>query len=65
MFSRPAVVIFGTADPIFSTRVGERWVERVPGARELIRVDEAGHFLQEDQGDVVGGHIVAFLRGSA
>ncbi|MDJ0959493.1 MAG: haloalkane dehalogenase [Acidimicrobiia bacterium] len=64
-WTRPAAVIFGTADPIFSPRVGERWVERVPGARELIRIDEAGHFLQEDQGDLIGDHIVAFLRDSA
>lgn len=61
----PAVVIFGTADPIFSPRVGERWLERIPGARELILVDDAGHFLQEDQGEIVGDHIVAFLREPA
>jgi haloalkane dehalogenase len=64
-WTNPAVVIFGTADPIFSPRVGERWLERVPGAQELILVEDAGHFLQEDQGEVVGDDIVSFLHASA
>ncbi|NNC75495.1 MAG: alpha/beta hydrolase, partial [Acidimicrobiia bacterium] len=33
----------------------------IPGAEELELVEDAGHFLQEDQGEVVGGRIADFL----
>ena len=58
----PALVLFSTNDPIFPVRVGERWVERLPGAHPLELVEEAGHFLQEDAGDRVAEHIADFLR---
>ena len=54
--------MFSTNDPIFSPRVGQRWVDRVPGATELELVEDAGHFLQEDQGELVGERLVAFLQ---
>jgi len=63
-WTRPARVLFGTADPIFPAVVGERWRDRIPGADDLILVDDAGHFLQEDQGELVGRHIVDFLDGT-
>lgn len=59
-WDRPTQVLFGTSDPIFPVRVGENWVERVPGADRLETVD-AGHFLQEDAGAEVGAALVAFL----
>ncbi|MFQ5947311.1 MAG: haloalkane dehalogenase [Acidimicrobiia bacterium] len=58
----PTQVLFSTGDPVFSTRTGARFVDRIPGATELETVDEAGHFLQEDQGEEVGRRIAAFLR---
>ena len=43
-----------------------RWVERVlPGGSELAIVDDAGHFLQLEQPDVVARHIVDFLGRAA
>jgi haloalkane dehalogenase len=64
-WDRPAAVIFSTEDPVFSPAVGERFVERIPGAEELVLVEGAGHFLQEDQGEAVAEHIVAFLGSSS
>jgi haloalkane dehalogenase len=61
-WEHPTQVLFSTEDPIFSVRVGQRWVDRVPGADELELVENAGHFLQEDQGEEVGARLVAFLR---
>ena len=58
----PTQVMFSTADPVFVPKVGERFVERIPGARELELVEDAGHFLQEDQGQEVGRRIAAFLQ---
>jgi haloalkane dehalogenase len=58
---KPAMVAFSDSDPIFSLRTGERFVERIPGARPLITIANASHFLQEDQGEVIAQHIVEFL----
>ncbi|MDX1690882.1 MAG: haloalkane dehalogenase [Acidimicrobiia bacterium] len=60
-WERPTQVLFGTLDPIFPVRVGERWAERIPGATGLETVEGAGHFLQEDRGHEVGRAIAAFL----
>lgn len=61
----PAQVLFSTADPIFHPGVGKRFVEMIPGASELELIDDAGHFLQEDQGELVGTRIADFLDRSA
>ncbi|MBT8214041.1 MAG: alpha/beta fold hydrolase [Acidimicrobiia bacterium] len=60
-WDKPTQVLFSTEDPIFNTRVGERFVERIPGATALELIENAGHFLQEDQGEVVAGRIADFL----
>jgi haloalkane dehalogenase len=57
----PAAVIFSTEDSVFPPAVGERFAGRIPGADELILIEGAGHFLQEDKGEELAGHIVAFL----
>ena len=61
-WQHPTQVLFSTADPVFVPKVGERFVERIPGATELELVADAGHFLQEDQGQEVGRRVVAFLQ---
>ena len=61
-WERPALVLFSTADPIFSVEVGHRFAAAIPGAGPLETIDGAGHFLQEDRGDEVGARIAAFLR---
>jgi pimeloyl-ACP methyl ester carboxylesterase len=58
-------VIFSTEDPVFPPQVGERLVELIPGAEDLVLVEGAGHYLQEDMGETVAGHIVDFLKRSA
>jgi haloalkane dehalogenase len=59
---KPALVAFGDSDPIFTTRGGQRLVERIPGARPLVVIEGASHFLQEDKGEVIAEHIIAFLE---
>lgn len=63
-WERPALVLFSTEDPIFSTGVGRRLAERIPGAEPFETVAGAGHFLQEDRGPEVGARIAGFLRSS-
>jgi haloalkane dehalogenase len=61
-WEKPAFVLFGDSDPIFrGTRDPLR--ERIPTATEQpdIWVENAGHFLQEDQGERIAEHIAAFI----
>lgn len=60
-WEKPALVLFGDADPIFSPRVAKHFVERIPGAIGPELVAGAGHFLQEDAGEQVGARIAAFV----
>ena len=61
-WTNPAYVLFSTGDPIFSTRTGERLAELIPGAGPLDTIEEAAHFLPEDQGDEVGRRIASWLQ---
>lgn len=63
-WTSPCLVLFSTEDPIFSPRVGERLAEMIPGAGAVQLVEQAGHFLQEDQGAAVAAHIAEFLSAT-
>jgi len=63
-WDKPAQVLFGDSDPIFSVRSGARMADLIPGAGELEVVHGAGHFLQKDKGEEVAERIVEFLRRS-
>jgi haloalkane dehalogenase len=63
-WERPALVFFGDSDPIFSPRVAERLAELIPGAELQEPIAGAGHFLQEDAGEILAGHIVEFVRST-
>ena len=61
-WQKPALVLFGDSDPIFSIRVAERIAELIPGALPAETVVNAGHFVQEDAGEEVAERIVRFLE---
>ena len=60
-WEKPALVLFGDSDPIFSPRAAERIAQHIPGALEPEIVEGAGHFLQEDKGAEIGRRIAAFV----
>ena len=64
-WDRPALVLFSDSDPIFSPRVAERIAAHIPGAGEPEIVAGAGHFLQEDQGEVIGRRISEFVASTS
>jgi haloalkane dehalogenase len=59
---KPALVAFSDSDFVFSTDVGQRLVDRIPGAGPLVVIEGASHFLQEDKGEVIADRIIDFLK---
>ena len=62
---KPALVMFSDSDPIM--RGGDRFFRRlIPTAADQpeIVIAGAGHFLQEEQGPVIAGHIRDFIAAT-
>jgi haloalkane dehalogenase len=60
-WEKPALVCFSDSDPIFQPKAGQRFVDLIPGARELRVIEGAAHFLQEDKGEEIAAAINDFL----
>ena len=54
-------LIWGTADPWVPVSQAEAWVKVLPNG-ELSKLDEVGHYAQEDWADKVSDVLVPFLR---
>ena len=64
-WDKPALVAFSDSDPVFPyPRAGERFTSTIPTAGEQIRIEGAAHFLQEDRGEEIAGHVLRFLADS-
>lgn len=57
---RPALVLWADADPILTVETGRRFAAAI-GAPEPEIIEGASHFLQEDQGEVIGRRIATWL----
>jgi haloalkane dehalogenase len=61
-WDKPAIVMFSDGDQILGPH--QNYLRRlIPTAMDepLIVIEDAGHFLQEDQGEVVAEHILDFI----
>ena len=64
-WDKPFLTCFSNRDPI--TRGGERpWRERVPGAKDQphVKIQNAGHFLQEEKGPELAELLIDFVGRS-
>jgi haloalkane dehalogenase len=60
--TRPMLFLWAAEDPVLNLEVGERFAEAIghPGIDRVI--PDASHFLQEDQGPLIGEAIAGWLR---
>ena len=64
--SRPTLVLWADSDPALPLEPVGRLVQRlIPSAGELNVIADAGHYLQEDQGERVGTLIAEWLGAAA
>jgi haloalkane dehalogenase len=61
-WEKPALVLFGDGDPIFTPAHAERMAALIPGAGPAELVAGAAHFLQEDRGEEVAERVAAWLE---
>lgn len=65
-WQKPALVAFSDSDPVFPHPAsGEAFTKRIPGARPLVTISNAAHFLQEDRGEAIAAEMLTFLGGDA
>jgi haloalkane dehalogenase len=57
---RPSLVLWADSDPVLPFSVGERFAESI-GRPAPHKIENASHFLQEDQGPLIGGLIADWL----
>ncbi len=60
----PTLVLWGAEDKFAPVGGAHRFAREIPGA-QLVVLEAAGHFLQEDEPDRVGSELAAFLSGVA
>jgi len=60
-WNKPAHLIFGDADGIFTYEWAEKWAAAIPGATHE-RIEGAGHFVQEEAPDELAAAILRRLR---
>ncbi|GAB5501340.1 MAG: haloalkane dehalogenase [Pseudohongiellaceae bacterium] len=67
-YQKPFLTIIGVRDtlPLGSEANQRRFIENVPGAagQSHVRLEEAAHFLQEDQGPDIARRVVEFIEAN-
>jgi pimeloyl-ACP methyl ester carboxylesterase len=61
---KPLLLVWGERDWCFTPAFRDEWQQRFPGA-ELLRLENAGHYVLEDAGETAIPRIAAFLAHEA
>ncbi len=62
-WDKPALVMFSDQDPIFPVEAGQRMQALIPGAQFSV-IEGAGHFLQEEKGELIAERMLEFMSNS-
>jgi haloalkane dehalogenase len=57
---RPVRIVWAMKDPAFTPAVLELWSSTFPDAK-VVRLDDAGHYLQEDAHERIVPELLSFL----
>ena len=61
-WGKPALVAFSDMDPVFPyPQAGQAFCDLIPTSGEQVKVEGAGHFLQEDRGEHLARELLALL----
>jgi haloalkane dehalogenase len=60
---RPKLLLWADSDPVLPPETGERFAQAIGHSGVDQVIPQAGHFLQEDQGELIGTTIADWLRG--
>ena len=60
---RPTLMLWADSDPVLPPRVGERFAEAI-GREKPRTIENASHFLQEDQGPLIGSLVAEWLSSA-
>jgi pimeloyl-ACP methyl ester carboxylesterase len=58
---RPTLMLWADSDPVLPPSVGEHFAESI-GRERPRQIENASHFLQEDQGPLIGALIAEWLQ---
>jgi pimeloyl-ACP methyl ester carboxylesterase len=58
--TRPTLILWADSDPVLPFAVGERFAAAIGGPAPR-KIEDASHFLQEDQGPLIGSLISDWL----
>jgi pimeloyl-ACP methyl ester carboxylesterase len=60
---RPTLMLWADSDPVLPLETGRRFAEAIgQDPEQLVVIENASHFLQEDAGEEIGGHIARWLN---
>ena len=60
-WDKPTVIVWGADDRVLPVAIAEALAGTIPGARNLVTIEGASHFLQEDRPDEVAAAIHGLL----
>jgi pimeloyl-ACP methyl ester carboxylesterase len=61
---RPTLMLWADSDPVLPFTVGEHFADMI-GRERPRKIEDASHFLQEDQGPLIGRLIADWLGSAA
>ena len=59
--ARPKLLLWADSDPVLPLEAAGYGMQRLLSVEELTVIEDAGHFLQEDRGEYIGGLIADWL----